>query len=347
MGYLDKHLYLKMLEGSIERDIAYSMLNRRKVRIPSIGIGNILTDEGNEYVDEISIQKNPQTYSITEPRSIIINRGDDLAVQHQLERATRSTPYLDDGAGLLFPSPKLENPPPNSLIFNVDGKRESVVVGGYVYGCGREELIIPFKERDDFRLQFPNGWCLYVDEEGNTQLLARDTDPTTKPDINAPSQEAIQIITKKEGVPSEIRLFCENDNYISIIAPLDGINNITNITNSGEVWVKGGIKIKLTTGNVLENYIEIGVTGGANPEIKILTVGSDPINIESESGTITVNTSGTVNIGAGATAVNLAGGAKALAHAMHIHQIPPGPAIPGPPVTTAGCTDNTTKTKAD
>ena len=335
-GHFDKYLYLRTLEGSIEKDIGYSMLTKRKKRFPSITIGNILKDEGDsQFIDSVSIQKNPKTYPIREPHNIIINRGDDVAIQHQLERATRSTPYLDHNAGLLFPSPKLDNPPPNSLVFNVDGKRESAVIGGYVFGNGRKELVLPYKEKDDFRLQLPNGWCLYVDETGNTQLLTRDTDLTTKPEINTePSQEAIQIITKKDGVPSEIRLFCENDNFINIIAPLDGSNNITNISNSGEVWVKGGIRVKITTGNMLQNYIVIGASGEDNAGIKILVDGNDPINIESDSGTININTSGTVNIG---------GGGKKVSHGDHTHPFAHthSGVMPGPAVTGAATPTNT------
>jgi len=366
MGHFDKILYLRTLEGEIEKYNGFSMLNRRKIRIPSVGIGNILKDEGDNFIDQISIQKNPETYSIREPHNILINRGEDILVQHQLEKITRSTPYLDHNAGMLYPSPMLneDEPPPNSLIFNVDGKRESAVLGPYVYGDGRIErdedgnptgnpkLIIPFKEKKgDLRLQLPNGWCLYVDEEGNTQILTRDTDPTTKPDIGAqPSQEAIQIITKKEGVPSEIRLFCEADNYITMIGPLNGTNNLTNISNSGEVWIKGGISIKLTTGNIIQNYIVIGVTGEGNPGIKILTVGTDPITIESESGTININTGGAINVGASASAVNIAGGANALAHKTHSHI--GAPATDGlfkiPLIgSVANNLTGTTKTKAD
>ena len=100
-GHFDKEIYLKSLEGNIEKDIGYSLLKRQKKRLYSVTIGNILTDEGilkddkgnttgtSPYIDEISIQKNPDTYAIREPHNIILNRGDDLAVQHQLERATR------------------------------------------------------------------------------------------------------------------------------------------------------------------------------------------------------------------------------------------------------------------
>jgi len=196
-GHFDKFIYLRTLEGGIEKDIGYSMLTKKKKRFPSIGIGNILKDEGDyQFIDEISIQKNPPTYSIREPHNILINRGEDILVQHQLEKITRSTPYLDHNAGMLYPSPKLDNPPPNSLIFNIDGKRESAVLGPYVYGDGRIDrdedgkptgdmkLIIPFKEnKGDLRLQLPNGRCLYVKEDGETFIQKEGADPTTVPTL--------------------------------------------------------------------------------------------------------------------------------------------------------------------
>ncbi|KKM93241.1 hypothetical protein LCGC14_1210380 [marine sediment metagenome] len=196
-GHFDKFIYLRTLEGGIEKDIGYSMLTKKKKRFPSIGIGNILKDEGDyQFIDEISIQKNPPTYSIREPHNILINRGEDILVQHQLEKITRSTPYLDHNAGMLYPSPKLDNPPPNSLIFNIDGKRESAVLGPYVYGDGRIDrdedgkptgdmkLIIPFKEnKGDLRLQLPNGWCLYIKEDGETFIQKEGADPTTVPTL--------------------------------------------------------------------------------------------------------------------------------------------------------------------
>ena len=64
-----------------------------------------------------------------------------------------------------------------------------------------------------------------------------------------------------------------------------------------------------------------------------------------DSGTITINTTGTVNIGADASAVNIAGGGKKLSHGTHTHTTPV--AIPGPPQTSTPTSDNTTKTEAD
>jgi len=76
-------------------------------------------------------------------------------------------------------------------------------------------------------------------------------------------------------------------------------------------------------------------------------------------GTINIDTDGTINIGANASAINFAGGAKALSHDTHTHNymhlhkagnmgipIPPQDHIGGATATDA-TTDNTTKTKAD
>lgn len=85
----------------------------------------------------------------------------------------------------------------------------------------------------------------------------------------------------------------------------------------------------------------------------IIEQGSDPEAIPSGSGTyikldtsgnIHVNTSGTVNIGANASMVNLGGGSKAFPLKDHTH---PMNVKPGPPTNTQkSIDDNTTKTKA-
>jgi len=349
--HLNKELYLRLLEGDIEKDIGYSLLTKRKVRIPSIGIGNILTDEGNEYIDSISLQKNPDTYSIREPSNIIINRGDDLAVQHQLEHVGRWTPYADHEAGLFFPSPKLENPPPNSLLFNVDGKRESTVAGGFVYGNGREEFNIPFKEKDDFRLRFPHGEIYYQDHLGDES----EDDKVSYWIIQAKKGFTVKTgyVTKYNEVPifstsvpnyagNEWASLTFHDNYFII----DGQVNQLTLSDDGSFYITP------KTDPSGQNPPKFSVVfNNSNGKLDIKADSEININIESNgilsSGTVNINTTGVVNIGANASAVNIRGGAKALAHANHIHQIPPGPAIPGPPVSTSECTDNTTKTKAD
>ena len=321
MGHFNKSLYLKTLEGDLERDIGYSMLTRSKRRFPSVGIGNILKDEGDpQVIDAVSIQKNPKTYSIREPHNILINRGDDeLLVQHQLEQITRSTPYLDHEAGLLFPSSRLEEnkSPPSSIVFNIDGKRESAVAGPFIMGDGRidrdedgkptgdPKLILPLKEnKGDLRLQLPNGWCFYIKEDGSTYLRVKNVDSQTKPSglVDGPEQDK-------------------------------------------DVWIKlgaspGGEDIKMNS-----------------PESIILKAVND---IELYS-TQTINLDGQtiIHIGANANSVLIAGGGHKLSRDTHKHgyqhthaagnlgiPIPPQSHI-GSGIDTDATTDNTVITEAD
>jgi len=331
MGHFDKVLYLKTLEGEIEKNIGYSMLNRRKVRIPSIGIGNILDDEGLEYIDKVSIQKNPPTYSIREPHNIIINRGEDIVVQHQLEQITRSTSYLDHRAGLLFPSPKLvddeenEISPPNSLIFNVGGKRESAVLGPYVLGDGRKDkngnktLTIPIKDKGDFRLQFPNGWCLYVKENGDTYLNIRDVDPNLKiediPEADLNKIEGLYFKVSGEDGKSELRIGLDEYNFITMRNEED----VNYYFTDGVMYIKGNKEVFIQVDAT--DFIRILPDNVGDKKLTISTNINGIVIQSLDGGTIDVDTTGVVNIGASATAVNLAGGGNKLSLAEHKHMV--------------------------
>ncbi len=348
MGHFDKSAYLKTLEGDIERHIGYSMLNRRNVRVPSIGIGNIIKDEGYyEFIDQVSIQKNPDTYSITEPHDILINRGEDIPVQHQLEQVNRSTPYLDHNAGLFFPSAKLNEgePPPNSLIFNVDGKRESAVVGPFVYGDGRQDedgnlkLRIPTKDKEDFRLQLPNGWCLYVKGNGDTYLNIRDVDPNLKiddiPETDLNQLEGLYIKTAGEDGKSELMIGIDEFNFITMRNKED----VNYYFTDGVMYIKGNKEIFLQVDAT--DFIRILPDDTGAKKLTIST-NINGILIQSlDGGTIDINTSGVVNVGASASAVNLAGGANTLSHGTHTHT------VGNLGITVPPSSDNTIKTKAD
>jgi len=184
IGTLSKEKYFRTLEGEPEKALGTKMLIDKPYS-HYITLGNIKTDEGDPvFIDEVSVQKNKELYKINEPSDVKIDRGDDVLLLKQTkEKVVRSTPYLDDGSGILFPSPILENDvgfavrPPNSIIFNVKGKEEASVVGPYVMGNSKEDFTIPAKERDDFRLSFPSGWTFYVDEKGRTLIQASDRSP--------------------------------------------------------------------------------------------------------------------------------------------------------------------------
>lgn len=200
IGTLDKENYLKTLEGQPERNLA-SKLFINKPYSHYITLGNIIKDEGNPiYVDQISVQKNKELYKVNEPSDIKIDRGDESKspIFQVKERVVRSTPYLDANAGILFPSPWLEEEeekdyteadnkkwkgnPPNSIIFQVKGKEEASVIGPYVMGNSEEDFKaykIPFKSRKDFRMSFPKGWTMYVDGYYGQTIIQCDGVPAS------------------------------------------------------------------------------------------------------------------------------------------------------------------------
>lgn len=178
-GTVDKELYFRTLKGLTERTLASRLLNQ-KLTSHYVILGSILKDEGSErYIDSVSVQKNKELTKINTPENVKIDRGED--VFNQKEKVARTTPYLDNEAGLLFPRSKLGSiVPPNSIIFNIEGKEESSAVGPFIIGKNGE-LTVPYKEPDDFRLQLPNGWCLYAKKDGETFLQKSGADPKTIP----------------------------------------------------------------------------------------------------------------------------------------------------------------------
>jgi hypothetical protein len=183
-GKPDKQLYQNTLEGIHEKDNAAYIFAHNQFNSYSVGIGNILKDEGETlYVDEVSVQKDTDTLKVRDPTEMVFDRGnedDESRIVSQKERVARTTPYLDHNAGILFPSVKLDQPPPNSIIFNIKGREESSALGPFLMNNGKD-LVIPLQDNKlDFRLQLPGGWCLYVDKD-NMMVIEQNADPTTKP----------------------------------------------------------------------------------------------------------------------------------------------------------------------
>lgn len=183
-GKPDKQLYQHTLEGKRESDNASYIFAHNQFNSYSVGIGSILRDEGEAlYVDEVSVQKDTDTFKVRDPNEMVFDRGNEdetSRIVSQKERVARSTPYLDHNAGILFPVVQLDEPPPNSIIFNLKGREESSVLGPFVMNNGKD-LVIPLQDNKlDFRLQLPGGWCMYVDKD-NVMVIEQNADPTTKP----------------------------------------------------------------------------------------------------------------------------------------------------------------------
>jgi len=179
-GHLTPQLYVNCLEGDLERNHALALLSKTN-KYPGVTIGSILEDVGGGTIKSVSVQKSPNTFVMKTPNDIIIDRVGEHEVILQKHELCRTTPYLDHEAGMLFPSPYLsDEPPPNSILFNVNNRGEATVVGPYVYGSGRDTLVIPVKGKGDFRLQLPNGACIYI-KENNEIIIQQEANPKAIP----------------------------------------------------------------------------------------------------------------------------------------------------------------------
>lgn len=353
IGALDKENYLKTLEGEMERNIA-SKLFINKPYSHYINLGNIIKDIGNPiYVDEISVQKNKSLYKVNEPSDVKIDRGKDSSfpLLQTKQRVSRSTPYLDAGGGIFFPSPLLEEldeddegvpikgSPPNVIIFQVKGKEESSVIGPYVMGNSEGDFKnykIPFKGRKDFRFSLPNGWTMYVDGDYGKLLFQCDGVPTWtdiapsfpypgNDDYNPNGQEKTYIYmrpyqTEATAKRNEISLNAGLGNRDEEIGSKlrvrsdEGFYFITkNINTNKEV------KVEFTK----DKIILMAEEGGVQNKITIDAINST-IDIEADSN-ITINAKGDANIIASGdvnlngTKVISQGGGHKLSHDTHKH----------------------------
>jgi len=378
IGTLDKETYLKTLEGEPERTMATNLFINKPYS-HYIGLGNILKDEGNPiYVDEVSVQKNKLLYKVNEPSDVKIDRGNDSSfpLLQTKQRVSRSTPYLDAGGGIFFPSPLLEELdkddeevpikgfPPNVIIFQVKGKEESSVIGPYVMGNFEGDFKnykIPFKGRKDFRFSLPNGWTMYVDGDYGKLLFQCDGVPTWTDiapsfpypgdnDYNPSGQEKTYIYmrpyeTEATAKRNEISLNAgigkdgeEKGSKLRVRSD-EGFYFITHTASTGN---KTTIEAKKTS-------IKFETTNGTNKST--ITLNND--------GTIDIVGDGNINLN-GAKVISQGGGHK-LSHETHKHgythihsignmgipiPIPPS-TIPGNAVETEVTTDNTTTTEAE
>ncbi|MEE9438998.1 MAG: hypothetical protein V3V14_08370 [Saprospiraceae bacterium] len=259
-GTVDKELYFRTLRGIIEKTLATRLLNQ-KLTSHSVMLGSILKDEGSErFIDSVSIQKNKELFKINTPENVKIDRKDSINTK---EKIARTTPYLDEGSGLLFPSMQLGNiEPPNSIVFNIEGKEESSALGPFIMGKNGD-LAIPAKDLMDFRLQFPNGWCLYVKESGDTILQVEDTDDQTIPDELEIGKQGLHLIVENEQGNREFVMGLDTSNFIefknsdegfkvlaegtvylssdkNMLLQVNGDDNIEIISISGKTLIQGG-----------------------------------------------------------------------------------------------------------
>lgn len=182
-GGADKRQYFASLEGDVEKANASRLLLLHNSPSDYVKLGRILLDSGKyKTIDLISTKKDDRSVKITEPTKINFADGSQSAwgLETYKNVVARSSPYIDDRAGIYFPVPwtyygpnferdgygtvgapvdAFKRKAPNSVIFNVEGKEETSVAGPYVYGAGSmEDILIPTRKNPrDFRATF-RGW---------------------------------------------------------------------------------------------------------------------------------------------------------------------------------------------
>lgn len=297
-GTLNKKSYFDSLEGDYEKQNATKLLSHNS---PShyILLGNILKDSGSQkQIDEVSIQTPMELMKVTDPNLTKFERGTEKeSVSLMKERIARSTQYADNEAGLLFPSSKLEEgkPPPNSLIFNIQGKEHMSVIGPFVMGTETEEAVkIPVKEKEDFRLRFPDGAEIFYDASTQNWFIQApmgfvfkqaittyDKEParsrlkeeenmfqiydgnllfdTSVMHVHMMHDGCFQVIPKSGPAGSGNRkfaIFCDNDNGEVRITALNDL----------KLWIEDGLD-NISSGNIDINTTKVGgikLGGGGN-----------------------------------------------------------------------------------
>lgn len=301
-GTTTKEMYIQSLEDGIEVKESYKLQTHHS---SSVSLGSILKDEGRNTINQISVEVSEDTLSTTDPYFMkFMKEGTFNSDKYTL----RSYPYLDYKAGIQFPSLKLEDSEeedyvnPHSILFNPDNQLEKSIMGGYIQ---KDKLEVPLKEKDDFRLRFPDGGGAYYQTSLGTQDLGRWL-------IDAPYGCWIRsgYITEYDQMP-EFEGVHEGMVQISLYDSYFKVEN-----SIGHFWFKddGSFEVQPIT----------APDGQSTPKYSFWLNNTDGgLDIKSNvAGTINVNTQGgTINIGADASAVNLAGGGNKLAHFTHTHDV--------------------------
>lgn len=270
-----KERFIQSLDPGKRESLEASKLLRPTKGV-NMMIGNILTDLGeNEFIDEISIQKNRKKKNETVPYNIQIDRSEgeeETIVENSLNKVSRLTPYLDENAGLLFPSQTPSTHPPNCVVGFPEQRIESPVVLGFLYGNGRGVTLPTKAQKEDMKLRLPNGWCFYVDgKTGETIIRKEDAEVEGKPSTNV-EVPYIQI-TKEGGVnicagsEADVRLI-SNTGRISLFEggccwimsesytiQFDGSDGTMYINGDGPMTLNGS-SIKVGSGATLHVSLE-------------------------------------------------------------------------------------------
>jgi len=187
-----------------------------------------------------------------------------------LKNVKMTTPYAGDGVGMLFPQSESHR-----TLLTPNGEREIALIGPAYFGPGDK---IPERTYgDDFRLQLPGGWCLYVDTVGHTILQVNNVDSTTIPDeLDSLGMSFNPSIEGKK----EFKIYLDNSTYFDITDTSNGIARLS---------AEGSMLLNVHQGDILINS-DLGNIGAAADSIELdgfdFTIVKSPNKVEIKVGGI-------------------------------------------------------------
>lgn len=152
----------------------------------------------------------------------------------------QTTPYAGNNVGMLFPQDESYR-----MLFSPDGEKDVSLIGPAYFGA---EDNIPFRtDEKDFRLQFANGWVMYVDKDGNTIIQTAGANVNAEPAgdndetyLKLNTDGTIDIHTKNKGQNVRIN---EGDTPVATVNHRHGIETHTHDMSSHTHQVAPGALI--------------------------------------------------------------------------------------------------------
>jgi hypothetical protein len=165
----------------------------------------------------------------------LINEDINVPAFGQTKDNKITTPYAGNGVGMLFPQEESHH-----LMFAPGGERELGLVGPAYFGA--DDVVPKRDSAEDFRLQLPGGWCMYITADGLSIIQPSNTDPSGS--VGEESSEMQIILDPAVG---RIVINRGSDAYIELNE--DG----KIITNGVETLLQNGSKV-LSHGTHVHGY---------------------------------------------------------------------------------------------
>lgn len=157
----------------------------------------------------------------------------------------QTSPYAGDGVGMLFPQDEAHH-----LLFSPYGDREDPLIGPAYWGFNED---VPKRDdKKDFRLQLPDGTCIYNHHDSALHIIAEKRVIVSYGGID--STESTAPTNKADIIIDSDGIMIENDaGSMYIDLGNNGIELGANVTINGNLTVKGQAKASTLATQVTPN----------------------------------------------------------------------------------------------